>query len=96
VEAAGAIVAGGVTAVEFTLTTPEALWLIGAARERLGERALVGAGTVLSAEEARAALGAGAQFIVTPALRREVVETAQAGVVPVVPGAFTPTEVLTA
>jgi 2-dehydro-3-deoxyphosphogluconate aldolase / (4S)-4-hydroxy-2-oxoglutarate aldolase len=96
VEAAGAIVAGGVVAVEFTLTTPEALWLIGAAREQLGERALVGAGTVLNETEARAALGAGAQFIVTPALRREVVETAQAVGVPVVPGAFTPTEVLTA
>ena len=96
VEAAQAIVAGGVTVVEFTLTTPEAARLIGEARERLGERALVGAGTVLSVEQARAVLEARAQFIVTPALHRGVVETAQSAGVPVMPGAFTPTEALTA
>lgn len=96
VAAAEAIVAGGIVAVEFTLTTPEALQLIGAARARLEGKALVGAGTVLNAEQARAVLEAGAQFIVMPALHRGVVETAQAAGVPVMPGAFTPTEVLTA
>ena len=96
IEAAEAIVAGGVTAVEFTLTTPEAARLIGEARERLGERALVGAGTVLSVEQARAVLEAGAQFIVSPTLHHGVVETAQSAGVPVMPGAFTPTEALTA
>jgi 2-dehydro-3-deoxyphosphogluconate aldolase/(4S)-4-hydroxy-2-oxoglutarate aldolase len=96
VEAAEAIVAGGIAAVEFTLTTPDALRLIGAARERLGERALIGAGTILSEQDAKAVLEAGAQFIVTPALHHGVVETAHDAGVPVMPGAFTPTEVLTA
>ena len=96
VEAAEAIAAGGVVAVEFTFTTPDARRLIGATRERLGERALVGAGTILHVEDARAALEAGAQFIVTPTLDRGVIEAAQRADVPVMPGAFTPTEILTA
>jgi 2-dehydro-3-deoxyphosphogluconate aldolase/(4S)-4-hydroxy-2-oxoglutarate aldolase len=96
VEAAEAIVAGGVAAVEFTFTTPDARRLIGATRERLGERALVGAGTVLHAADARAALNAGAQFIVMPTLDRGVIDTARRADIPVVPGAFTPTEILTA
>ena len=96
VEAAEAIVMGGIVAVEFTLTTPDAVRLIGEARERLGERALIGAGTVLSEQDAEAVLEAGAQFVVTPALHQGVVETAHGAGVPVVPGAFTPTEMLTA
>lgn len=96
IQAAEAIVAGGIVAVEFTLTTPDAVRLIGAARERLGERALIGAGTVLSEQDAKVVLEAGAQFIVTPALHHGVVETAHSAGVPVMPGAFTPTEVLTA
>ncbi|MGE5262039.1 MAG: bifunctional 4-hydroxy-2-oxoglutarate aldolase/2-dehydro-3-deoxy-phosphogluconate aldolase [Acidobacteriota bacterium] len=96
VEAAQAIAEGGVTAVEFTMTTPKALDLIGAARERLGRRALIGAGTVLNAENARAALAAGAEFIVMPVLDRGAIETAHRADVPVMPGAYTPTEILTA
>lgn len=96
VEAADAIVAGGIAAVEFTLNTPDALRLIGAARERLGNRALVGAGTVLNADDAQSALEVGAEFIVMPALQRGVVDAAQRAGVPTLPGAFTPTEVLTA
>lgn len=96
VAAAEAAVAGGMVAVEFTLTTPGALQLIGAARERLEGKALVGAGTVSNAEQAKAALEAGAQFIVMPVLHRGAMEMAQAAGVPVMPGAFTPTEVLTA
>ena len=96
VEAAEAIVAGGVAAVEFTFTTPDARRLIGATRERLGERALVGAGTILHVADARAALKAGAQFIVMPTFDRGVIDAAQRADIPVMPGAFTPTEILTA
>ena len=96
VAAAEAIVAGGIIAVEFTFTTPDACRLIGATRERLGERALVGAGTILNAKDADAALQAGAQFIVMPVLDRATIETAQRAAVPIMPGAYTPTEILTA
>jgi len=96
VEAADAIVAGGVAAVEFTLNTPDALRLVGATRERLGERALVGAGTILNAGDAQAALEVGAEFIVMPTLRRDTIEAVQTAGVPVMPGAYTPTEIVTA
>jgi len=95
-EAAEAIVAGGIDVVEFTLTTPDALHLIATARARLADRALVGAGTVLDAGDLRAALAAKAQFIVMPTIDRGAVEAAQAAGVPIIPGALTPTEVLTA
>lgn len=94
--AAAAIVAGGVEVIEFTLNTPDALPLITAAREKLGDRVLVGAGTVLNAAGTVQALQAGAQFIVMPGLDRGAVEAAQEGGVPVIPGGFTPTEVMTA
>lgn len=95
-EAAEAIVAGGINVIEYTLTTPDALRLVSAARERLGARALVGAGTVLDAGDAKMALTAGAQFIVLPALNSGAVEAAQNAGVPVIPGAYTPTEIVTA
>lgn len=95
-ETAEAIVAGGIDVVEFSLTTPDALHLIATARARLGDQVLVGAGTVLDVDDLRAALAAKAQFIVMPALDRGAVETARAAGVPVMPGALTPTEVLTA
>lgn len=95
-EAAEAIVAGGVSVTEFTLNTPEALGLIEGARCSLADRALGGAGTVLDTDDARDALLAGAQFIVMPILDRGAFETAQKQGVPVVPGAYTPTEVFTA
>ncbi len=96
VDAAEAIVEGGVTALEFTLTTPEAMQLIGKARERLGDRALVGAGTVTNSQQARAAIDAGAQFIVMPVVDRGAIETTLAAGASVLPGAFTPTEIFLA
>lgn len=95
-EAADAISSGGIQALEFTFTTPEARELIGRARERLSGEALVGAGTVLTAEDAHSALEAGAQFIVMPCLDRGAIEVAQRAGVPIMPGAFTPTEIVTA
>ncbi len=96
VEAAQALFDGGIVAIEFTFTTPDARRLIGAARERLGDQALVGAGTVLNDRDADAAVQAGAQFIVMPVLDHGAVATAQRARVPIMPGAFTPTEILTA
>lgn len=93
---AEALVAGGVIAVEVTLTVPDALEAIRAASRTLGPRALVGAGTVLDAKSCRAAIEAGAEFIVSPITRREIVEAAHAADRPVMLGAYTPTEAQTA
>ncbi|MEU8381185.1 bifunctional 4-hydroxy-2-oxoglutarate aldolase/2-dehydro-3-deoxy-phosphogluconate aldolase [Streptosporangium sp. NPDC048865] len=85
---------GGVRAAEVTLTTPGALQAIGAAAALPG--LTVGAGTVLTADDARAATDAGAAFLITPAVLPEVVEEGGRLGVPVLPGAFTPTEILQA
>jgi 2-dehydro-3-deoxyphosphogluconate aldolase/(4S)-4-hydroxy-2-oxoglutarate aldolase len=91
-----ALVAGGVRAVEFTFTNPAAADAISAARDALGERALIGAGSVLDAETARVAILAGAAFIVTPTVALPVVTVSQRYGVATVIGALTPTEILTA
>jgi len=96
VEAAQALTAGGIEALEFTMNTPEALRLIEDARQALGDDALVGAGTVLDAPAAERAIQAGAQFLVLPGLNRGVVEMAHKHDVLVVPGALTPSEMMTA
>ncbi len=89
---AEALVAGGVLAVEITMTTPEAIAAIRAASTRLGERALIGVGTVLDAETGRAAIDAGAQFVVSPIGRQELIPLAHQAGKPVMLGAYTPTE----
>ncbi len=86
----------GLRAVEVTMTTPNALEILRAARQRWDGKALVGAGTVLNAEEAQAVIEAGAQFVVSPILDAGVVETALRANVPPVPGVFSPTEVYNA
>jgi 2-dehydro-3-deoxyphosphogluconate aldolase/(4S)-4-hydroxy-2-oxoglutarate aldolase len=96
VPAARAIAAGGVTAIEFTLTTPGAVRALGPARDVLGRSILLGVGTVLTAEAAREAIGAGAEFVVAPNLNAEVVGACRATAIPVIPGALTPTEVVQA
>jgi len=96
VEVVSALAAGGVTAVEVTLTVPNALDVIREARRQLGDRVLLGAGTVLDPETARAAILAGAEFIVAPNLNVEVVRLCRRYDSLVMPGAFTPTEVLAA
>lgn len=94
--AAEAIRAGGVCAIEVTLTTPGALTVIERAVAQLDEGVVFGAGTVLDAESARAAILAGAQFLVSPTLNLGLIEIAHRYSVPVFPGAYTPTEILTA
>ena len=91
-----AVFAGGIPIFEVTLTVPDAVGLIRALGYRFGSRALVGAGTVLSAEEARACIDAGAAFIVSPGTDLATIEAARAADVAVMPGALTPTEVMTA
>ncbi|MGD0261448.1 MAG: bifunctional 4-hydroxy-2-oxoglutarate aldolase/2-dehydro-3-deoxy-phosphogluconate aldolase [Verrucomicrobiota bacterium] len=87
-----ALIAGGVRAIEITMTTPNALAAIREAREKIGERALIGVGTVLEADTCRAAIAAGAEFVVTPICRTELVAIAHAAGCPIMLGAYTPTE----
>jgi 2-dehydro-3-deoxyphosphogluconate aldolase/(4S)-4-hydroxy-2-oxoglutarate aldolase len=94
--AAKAVLEGGVIAIEVTMTTPGALDVIREATCRFGKEVLFGVGSVLDGETARAAILAGAQFVVCPTFKRETVEVCRRYSVPVVPGAYTPTEILTA
>ncbi len=90
-----AIQAGGLSVLEITMTVPDAVRLIeSVARRATG--ALVGAGTVLDGETARACIGAGARFVVSPALNLDTVRVCNEAGVAVLPGALTPTEVVTA
>ncbi len=94
--AADAIEAGGVAVIEVTMTTPGALDVIREAVARYGDAVLFGAGSVLDAETARAAILAGAGFIVAPTLNVPMIELCNRYSVPVMPGIFTPTEALVA
>jgi 2-dehydro-3-deoxyphosphogluconate aldolase/(4S)-4-hydroxy-2-oxoglutarate aldolase len=94
--AADAIKAGGVKVIEVTMTTPGAIGVIAEATARYGEDVLFGAGTVLDTETARAAILAGAGFIVAPTLNLEVIALCNRYSIPVMPGCYTPTEMLTA
>jgi 2-dehydro-3-deoxyphosphogluconate aldolase/(4S)-4-hydroxy-2-oxoglutarate aldolase len=93
---ARALKEGGVTAIEITMETPKALKIIEKAADLFGDELLVGAGTVLDAETARAAILAGARFIFSPTVKMETIRLAKRYGVISVPGAFTPTEILTA
>ena len=95
-QVADALMAGGVTALEFTLTTPGALDALTAAARQYGDRLLLGAGTVLDAETARAAILAGAQFIVAPTTDLPTITLCRRYSRVCLPGAFTPTEMLRA
>lgn len=91
-----AVSEGGLRALEITMTTPGALDLIKEVSGQVGEDFLLGAGSVLDPETARQAILAGAEFIVSPISKRELIEMGHRYDKPVIPGAFTPTEVLTA
>jgi 2-dehydro-3-deoxyphosphogluconate aldolase/(4S)-4-hydroxy-2-oxoglutarate aldolase len=94
--AAEAVLAGGISIFEITMTVPDAPAVIRALAARLGSRAVVGAGTVLDAEAAARCLDAGAAFIVSPGFDPATVAAAHARGVPAMPGALTPTEVIAA
>jgi len=91
-----AIKEGGVTIVEITMTVPNAIDVIKETSQKFGEDVLVGAGTVLDAETGRACILAGAQFVVSPALSLKTIEMCRRYSIAVLPGALTPTEVVTA
>jgi 2-dehydro-3-deoxyphosphogluconate aldolase/(4S)-4-hydroxy-2-oxoglutarate aldolase len=89
---AHALLAGGILAIEITMTTPGALGAIRQASAELGSSALIGVGTVLDARTCRESLEAGAEFVVTPICRTELVSLAHAAQKPIMIGAYTPTE----
>ncbi len=91
-----ALVAGGVRALEITMTVPHALVLIERIAPVLPAECLLGAGTVLTEEQAVRAAGAGARFVVSPVFRPSVVEAAHKSGAAAVPGCFSPTEILSA
>lgn len=94
--AAQALAAGGVKALEITLTTPGALKAIEKAASSLGPDCLLGAGTVLDAESARAVILAGAQYVVCPIVDLPTIEMCRRYGRPVIPGALSPTEIVQA
>lgn len=96
VEAAGALLAGGVTAMEVTMTTPNALQVITALTREFGREILIGVGSVIDPETVHAAVAAGAEFIVTPVTKPAVIAASNQLGKPIASGAFTPTECLLA
>jgi len=96
VEVCRALAEGGVTVVEITLTVPDALEVVRAVRRELGDQVLLGAGTILDAETGRLALLAGAEYLVAPTLNLDVIRLCHRYDKLVMPGAFTPTEILSA
>ena len=101
VELARALLAGGVSCIEITLTVPGALDAIRRVAEDLAQDAdapevLIGAGSVLDAHQAEAAIEAGARYVVSPVFKRAIVEAAHSLDAAAMPGCFTPTEILTA
>ena len=95
-QAIEAVAAGGVDVFEITMTVPDAIDLIKNLTEKFGGDALIGAGTVLTAEQAENCIAAGAKFIISPALNLETIKICNDANVAVMPGALTPTEIVTA
>jgi 2-dehydro-3-deoxyphosphogluconate aldolase / (4S)-4-hydroxy-2-oxoglutarate aldolase len=91
-----AIAAGGVTSLEVTMTVPNAVQLIAELAPAMPSGFLLGAGTVLDAGTAARVIDAGAQFVVSPVFRRQVIAACHERDVPAMPGCFTPTEILEA
>jgi 2-dehydro-3-deoxyphosphogluconate aldolase / (4S)-4-hydroxy-2-oxoglutarate aldolase len=96
IRAVEAVIAGGIPCVEITMTVDGAIKALEAVADRYGDRIILGAGTVLDPETARACMLAGAQFFVTPSLNTRTIEMAKRYSKPIFPGALTPTEILTA
>jgi 2-dehydro-3-deoxyphosphogluconate aldolase/(4S)-4-hydroxy-2-oxoglutarate aldolase len=95
-EIARALLEGGISAIEFTLTGAGAYEAITAARAALGDQAQIGVGTVLNVDSATASIDAGAQFVVTPTMSPAVIGACRARGAPILCGALTPTEALAA
>ena len=91
-----AMLAGGVTVVEVTMTVPGAIDLLRELKTRHGDKILLGSGTVTTAAQAQATIAAGAEFVVSPSLHPEVIAATKAAQKISIPGALTPTEAITA
>ena len=87
---------GGIRALEITMTVPGAVKVIAEAVARYGDQFLIGAGTVLDEEQARACIDAGARFVVAPIVDVATIAVCRRAGIPVLPGALTPTEVVQA
>ncbi|SRR5581483_2534791 len=96
IDAATALYEGGVTGMEITMTTPNALQVISDVRKKFGDKVLIGVGSVLDTETARAAILAGSEFVVTPVTKPDVIALCNRYSKPIASGAYTPTEALTA
>jgi len=90
---AEAIHAGGVSIIEITMTTPNALAVIAELSKEMSDIIEIGVGSVLSGEIAQQAIDAGARYVVSPIFKPEIITTAHANDVPAMPGAFSPTEI---
>lgn len=95
-DVASALCEGGVDCIEITMTTPNALETISKCRKEMGDKALIGVGSVLNAKMVEDAIQAGAQYVLSPAFKPELVQASHAHDLPCIPGAFTPSEVLQA
>ncbi len=91
-----ALVAGGVKCIEITMTTPNALEIIKDLSKKLNRNMLIGAGTVINAQMAKDVIEAGAEFVVSPVMRPEIIKVARDNDKAMISGAFTPTEILEA
>jgi 2-dehydro-3-deoxyphosphogluconate aldolase / (4S)-4-hydroxy-2-oxoglutarate aldolase len=96
VDVAKALLDGGISIIEVTLTVPNALQIIADVNRAIGDKIILGAGSVIDSETARAAMLAGAEFIVSPVVKPDVIACCKRYGKAVMPGAFTPTEILTA
>jgi len=91
-----AVKEGGISTIEVTMTVPDALQVMETVAKRFGDEVLLGAGTVLDAETARASILVGAEFVVSPCLSESLIRTCKRYAKIVIPGAMTPTEILRA
>lgn len=91
-----AIYAGGVSAIEITMTVPNAIQLIEKMSEQLDKNIILGVGSVLTKSVAEDAIKAGAKYVVSPILKKEIIDISHKHDVPSMPGCFTPTEIQTA
>jgi len=91
-----AMIAGGVTVVEVTMTCPDAEEILRTLKQEYGDKLLLGSGTVTTAKEAEATMAAGAEFVVSPSLHPDVIAATKAAGKLSIPGALTPTEAITA
>jgi len=96
IEASRALIAGGVSGIEITMTTPNALQVIADVCREFGDKVLAGVGSILDAKTAEAAVSAGAEYVITPVLKPDVIAFCNRIDKPIFSGSYTPTEAQTA